>query len=76
VLDRFAFARLVAEVFGLDGGWLAPVPTARLGQRAPRPLRGGLSVERALRVLAAPLRSAREGLETMRDVIAPLGKLR
>ena len=76
VLDRYAFARLVAEVFGLDGRWLVPVPTARLGQRAPRPLRGGLRVERALRVLATPLRAAREGLETMRDVIAPLGKLR
>jgi len=76
VLDRYAFARLVVEVFGLDGRWLVPVPTAHLGQRAPRPLRGGLRVERALRVLATPLRSAREGLETMRDVIAPLGKLR
>ena len=76
MLDRYAFARLVAEVFGLDGRWLVPVPTARLGQRAPRPLRGGLRVERALRVLATPLRAAREGLETMRDVIAPLGKLR
>jgi len=76
LLDRYAFARLVAEVFGLDGGGLTPVPTAQLGQRAPRPLRGGLRVERVLRSLTTPLRAAREGLETMRDAIAPLPKLR
>lgn len=76
LLDRYAFARLVAEVFGLDGGGLTPVPTAQLGQRAPRPLRGGLRVERVLRTLTTPLRGAREGLETMRDAIAPLPKLR
>ena len=76
VLDRYRFAVLAAQVFDLDRSWLVPVSTAGLGQRAPRPLRGGLTVDRALRTLTTPLRSAREGLETMRKAIAPQEKLR
>lgn len=76
VLDRYAFALLAASVFGFDPACLIPVSTESLGRRAPRPLRGGLSVGRARRALATPLRSAREGLEAMRNAIAPPGKLR
>ena len=75
VLDRYRFAGLAAQVFDLDGTRLEPVSTASLGQRAPRPLRGGLNVDRARRTLTTPLRSAREGLETMRATIAPQEKL-
>ena len=76
VLDRYRFAVLAAQVFDLDSAWLVPVSTASLGQRATRPLRGGLNVDRALRTLTTPLRSAPEGLETMRKAIAPQEKLR
>jgi dTDP-4-dehydrorhamnose reductase len=76
ILDRYAFAVLAADVLDLDAGLIAPVSTARLGQPAPRPLRGGLRVERAQRTLATRLRPAREGLEAMRDVIATARKLR
>ncbi len=76
VLDRYAFARLAAEVFGLPVASIVPVSTASLGQRAPRPLRGGLRVDRALGILATPLRSARDGLEAMRNAVAPAGQLR
>jgi dTDP-4-dehydrorhamnose reductase len=76
VLDRYAFAQMAAEVFGLDGTRLRAVPTAHLGQQARRPLRGGLRVERSLGILTTPLRSARDGLAAMRETIAPLGKLR
>ena len=76
VLDRYAFAILAADAFDLDAGLIAPVSTASLGQRATRPLRGGLRVERAQRTLATRLRPARGGLEAMRDVIATARKLR
>ncbi len=76
ILDRYAFAVLAADVLDLDAGLIAPVSTARLGRPAPRPLRGGLKVERAQRTLATRLRAAREGLEAMRDVIATARKLR
>jgi dTDP-4-dehydrorhamnose reductase len=70
VLDRHAFAREAAAVFDLDPSLISPVATASLGPRAPRPLRGGLRVDRARRILATRLRSAREGLEAMRKAIA------
>ena len=42
VIDRVAFARALAEGFGLDPGLIVGKPTAELGQGAPRPLAGGL----------------------------------
>jgi dTDP-4-dehydrorhamnose reductase len=69
VLDRFAFARLACEVFGLDARLLEAVRTEDLGQRAPRPLRAGLRSNRARSLLATPLRSAVEGLCAMRAAL-------
>lgn len=74
-LDRLAFARLACEVFALDPACLTAVPTAALGQKARRPLRAGLRVDRARAVLAAPLRGSRAGLEAMRRALEPLGAL-
>jgi len=50
VLDRVEFARRLAERFGLRGD-VVPVRTADAGLLAPRPLRGGLLVERASSLL-------------------------
>jgi dTDP-4-dehydrorhamnose reductase len=50
VLDRVDFARRVARRFGLRGE-IVPVRTADVKLLAPRPLRGGLVVERAARLL-------------------------
>jgi len=50
VIDRVAFARRVAERFGLTGQ-IIPVLTAEVKLLAPRPLRGGLKVERAASLL-------------------------
>lgn len=52
VLDRVEFARKVAGRFGLEGE-IVPVRTAEASLPAPRPLRGGLRVERARRLLRA-----------------------
>ena len=46
LLSRMEFAREVAEFLGLDAGLLDPVPTAELGQRAPRPLAAGMSIDK------------------------------
>ena len=69
VLDRFAFARLACEVFGLDPSHLTPVATATLGQKALRPLKGGLTIAKARGVLATPLRSPEAGLRAMRAAL-------
>ncbi|HUL58311.1 MAG TPA: SDR family oxidoreductase [Anaeromyxobacteraceae bacterium] len=50
VLDRVDFARRVAARFGLAGE-IVPVRTADANLPAPRPLRGGLVVERAAALL-------------------------
>jgi dTDP-4-dehydrorhamnose reductase len=50
VLDRVDFARRVARRFGLAGE-IIPVRTAEVNLPAPRPLRGGLRVERAAALL-------------------------
>jgi dTDP-4-dehydrorhamnose reductase len=50
VLDRVEFARRVARTFGLEGE-IVPVRTADVKLLAPRPLRGGLRVDRAAALL-------------------------
>lgn len=66
-LDRYSFGRLICEVFGHDPSFLQSRSTAQLLQTAPRPLRAGLRVEKAAEVLGTSLRSAREGLEAMKE---------
>lgn len=50
VIDRVTFARRVAGRFGLSGE-IIPVATAEARLPAPRPLRGGLKVDRAAALL-------------------------
>jgi dTDP-4-dehydrorhamnose reductase len=65
-LDRATFARLACEVFGIDPGFLRPCSTRELRQRAPRPLRGGLTTAKVRAVLTTPLVAPRRGLELMK----------
>jgi len=69
VLDRYAFALLVCKEFGLDASRLTAVTTAALGQKAPRPLAGGLKVAKAQAQLRTRLRPPAEGLAAMREAL-------
>lgn len=69
VMDRYAFARLACEAFGLDPGFLIPVTTAQLEQRAARPLHAGLRIDRALTRIQTPLRDPVAGLAAMRAAL-------
>jgi len=70
VLSRYSFARLACQVFGVDASRVEPVPTASLRQRAPRPLRAGLRINKARRLLGPPLlRPAEAGLRAMREAL-------
>ena len=62
VLDRVEFARRIARRFGLEGE-IVPVRTADVKLLAPRPLRGGLRVERAAGLLRNKPLSIDEALE-------------
>lgn len=61
-LTRIDFARLAAEVFGYDSGFLRPVSTPELDQPARRPLRGGVDNRSTQALLGTRLLGAREGL--------------
>jgi dTDP-4-dehydrorhamnose reductase len=65
-LDRISFARLACVVLGIDPRFLRARTTAELGQRAPRPLRGGLDSATARALLTSPLLAPRQGLVQMR----------
>lgn len=66
-LARDEFARLIADVFGLDRGLVTSVATSDLHQAARRPMLAGLRTDKLVRqtgVTFLPLRSA---LERFRD---------
>ena len=63
LMDRFSFARLAAEAFGLDVTLVEPIATSELRQPARRPLKAGLRIEKLNAVLgSAAMRGPREGL--------------
>jgi dTDP-4-dehydrorhamnose reductase len=70
VMDRFAFARVACEVFGLNPGFLSPVKTPDLKQKAARPLKAGLRIEKLISHTGYRPLGARQGLETMKRRLA------
>ena len=62
IIDRCTFALKAAEIFNLDKTLITPVTTAELQQDAPRPMKSGLVVEKALRDLDLVLSDAAGGL--------------
>ena len=67
VVDRFAFAGMAADAFGLDRSLIEAAPTAALGQAAARPLSGGLRSER---LEPGVLRGIRDGLAAHARAVA------
>jgi len=65
-IDRYSFARLIARVFELDEALIVGKSTAELNQKATRPLKSGLLVEKAKRELKTRLWSTEEALQHMR----------
>ncbi len=49
--SRYDFALIAAKVLGLDTSLIAPVTTAELNQRAPRPLKAGMKTDKLHAVL-------------------------
>src|SRR5207247_935814 len=65
-LSRIDLARRLARTFSLDESLLRPLPTRRLGQRAARPLEGGLSTDRLERLLGTGAMPLDEALKRVR----------
>ncbi|HOT97872.1 MAG TPA: NAD(P)-dependent oxidoreductase [bacterium] len=70
IIDRFTFALKIAAVFDLDDRLIAPITTAELNQEAPRPMRSGLIVEKALRELGLELSDAKGGLVKLKQLLS------
>jgi dTDP-4-dehydrorhamnose reductase len=69
-MGRLEFARRVAGRLGLDSSLLEGVPTADLRQPAPRPLRGGLAIQKLL--LLHPTLRMRTVAESLDDCAAEI----
>jgi dTDP-4-dehydrorhamnose reductase len=66
-VSRGAFARAIAEEFGLDASKILERPTAELGQEAPRPLRAGLLTPRLDRLKPGQMRAMVAALTDFRE---------
>jgi dTDP-4-dehydrorhamnose reductase len=66
-LSRYDFAMKVAQKFEFDTAFISPTTTESLGQKAKRPLHGGLRVEKAQSLLKTKLLNVEEGLEQARQ---------
>jgi dTDP-4-dehydrorhamnose reductase len=67
IVTRTEFARALVRVFGGGPELVIPVSTASLGQKAARPLRGGLRTGRLRALLGEEPPSLEESLERLRS---------
>jgi len=65
-MSRADFARQLARTMMLGPHVVVGVPTAQLGQRAPRPLQGGLTTEKLQRLLGTEAMDLSEALKRFR----------
>lgn len=63
--DRYAFAVRAAQVFGLDSRLIHAVSTADLKQKARRPLKAGLKLDKTREVISTKLLGYEDGLRQM-----------
>lgn len=69
-VGRPEFARAIARAFGLDEGLISSKPTSELVQGAPRPLQGGLSIDRLEGVLPGVMRPMSKALDDFRRTVS------
>lgn len=62
-MSRYDFALLACELLSLDASLIQPVVTSDLNQKAPRPLRAGLRIDKLLAALPSlTIRSTRQAI--------------
>lgn len=75
VINRFDFSILSAEILGLDKNLIIPKTTIELGQKAPRPLKAGLKIDKVRQEIDIKLLSPKEGLEILKTQLRGKGIL-
>lgn len=68
-VDRFEFASIIADVFGINKGLLQRGKTSDLGQKALRPLNNGTNSQKLRSILDYKCPSIRESLENHKKII-------
>lgn len=75
VMNRFDFSILSAEILGLDKNLIIPKTTLELGQKAPRPLKAGLKIDKVCQEIETKLLSPKESLEILKSQLIEKGIL-
>ncbi len=70
VISRYHFAVKIAEVFNLDAALIQPIKTSDLKQAAPRPLRSGFDISKAVRELNVKMSDVVGGLQKFKTELA------
>jgi len=70
VIDRYHFAVKIAEVFNLDSNLIQAIKTSDLKQAAPRPLRSGFDITKAVREINVKMSNVMDGLKKFKTEIA------
>ncbi len=65
LIDRYSFGLIAAEVFNLNKSLIKPVSTLDLNQKARRPLKAGLKIEKLCRDIQIQMLSPLDGLKSM-----------
>jgi len=66
LVNRYEFALKIADIFELNKGLITPVTSEELNQRAPRPKRGGLKIDKIKKEMRVKLLTIEEGLFEMK----------
>jgi dTDP-4-dehydrorhamnose reductase len=67
LINRYDFAHKIAKIFGLDSSLIQLTTSDRFKQPAPRPLKGGLKIDKIRRETGFDFSSVYEGLEVVRQ---------
>lgn len=62
-LSRYDLAQKIAKKFSFDQDLILPTKTSELKQKAPRPFKGGLKIDKAKKLLKTELLDVEKGLE-------------
>jgi len=65
-VNRYDFALQIADIYQLEHGYIKPITTRELNQKAPRPLRAGLVCEKIKNTFGFELYTLKEALIRMR----------
>lgn len=68
-INRYDFAKKIADVFGLKEELINPITSENLKQKAKRPKDSSLNVRKAERELEMKMMTVEEGLERMKEVL-------